>query len=630
LFFGGATGASGLGWFLGGDERTSYARLVRYQGAGPEADHDVAGYRLERELGRGATSVVHLAYDPRLKRRVALKLLQPELGRDSEFRRRFLEESELAASLDHPNAVPIYEAGQAGDRLFIAMRYVEGSDLRRLLADGRIDETDAVQIAGQIAAVLDAAHARGLVHRDVKPSNILLDAGGHAYLGDFGVTRRIDATSPAARPFVGSIEYASPEQIRGAEVDARTDQYSLACVLYECIAGHPPFTGASAAAVLFAHLNDPVPGLPRVGAELSRALAKDRTDRYESCAAFVADVRETLGPGQPRRRRATAAVIVGTVVLVTAAVAGLLLARRDQPSSGAVGQDRVSVLDPVSRKLAPTSMRGQRLTSIAPYRSGAWVADAAAGKLVLVDRRGRVTRTVQARGAPNDLAVAGDVLLAANDDNGTTPSFAADTGALRAVAHVSNAGVQALCDVAVERTNGWVTDCADSRIIRFDVATGSVLRSVPLPPPRGDEVDHDRGFSDLAVGDGAVWVAGDVLDPTLYRLSLSGTGLLRIPVPAGTSAIAVDRGSVWLANQLDDVIVRVDPASGRVLARIPAGRDPVALAAANGGVWVASAVDDTVSRIDATEGKVVDRFEVPDPVALAAAGGRLWIVERGQ
>jgi serine/threonine protein kinase len=178
--------------------------------------------------------VVYKAYDPRLKRHVALKLIAPELSEDERFRERFLAESELAASLEHPNVVPIYDAFEADGRLAIAMRYVEGTDLKQLLQTDRVlDPERAVTICAQVAAALDAAHARGLVHRDVKPSNVLLDENEHVYLADFGLSRRladVGGASGEGRLSLGTPAYVSPEQIEGTAVDGRADHTrSAAC-----------------------------------------------------------------------------------------------------------------------------------------------------------------------------------------------------------------------------------------------------------------------------------------------------------------------------------------------------------------------------------------------------------------
>src|SRR4051794_12772561 len=209
---------------------------------------ELAGYRIESLLGRGGMGVVYRARDLALERNVALKLLAPELAQDVRFRERFLRESRLAASLDHPAIVPIYDAGEVGGRLFIAMRLVDGTDLKRLLADqGPLEPERALDLLEHVADALDAAHERGLVHRDVKPSNVLVDSRGHCYLADFGLSRRLadHGVGLGGARSLGTVDYVAPEQIRGEELDARSDLYSLGCLLYECLAGRPPFAGAS-------------------------------------------------------------------------------------------------------------------------------------------------------------------------------------------------------------------------------------------------------------------------------------------------------------------------------------------------------------------------------------------------
>jgi WD40 repeat protein/tRNA A-37 threonylcarbamoyl transferase component Bud32 len=268
----------------------------------PRVGTELAGYRIETLLGAGGMSVVYLAEDLRLKRRVALKLLAADLAEDESFRNRFLRESELAASIDHPNIVPIFEAGTTADLLFIAMRYVEGSDLGNRLRHGGLEPGEAVGILAQVASALDAAHARGLVHRDVKPSNVLLDRGArpdgsdHVYLADFGLTKRVsEKTGADEGHLLGTIDYLAPEQVAGDEIDGRADVYSLGCVFYECLVGQPPFRGDSDLAVVFAHLEagPPEPSAVRpelpaaLDAVIATALAKEPEQRYSSCRAFA-------------------------------------------------------------------------------------------------------------------------------------------------------------------------------------------------------------------------------------------------------------------------------------------------------------------------------------------------------
>src|SRR5438874_4467318 len=275
-------------------------------------DSEVAGYRIVELLGRGGMSVVYRAQHVRLGRPAALKLLAATLG-PGDHRERFLRESKLAASLDHPGIVPVFDAGEEDGLLYIAMAYVEGSDLRTLLVrEGKLPLRRALRILGQVASALDAAHARGLVHRDVKPANILVGPGDRAYLSDFGVVKELAAAGTTRTgSFVGTIEYSAPEQIEGKDVDARADVYALACVLYECVVGTQPFHRSSNVAVLNAHLHASPPKLTKSAPDLpvalervlAKALSKSRLDRYATCGEFVAALRAASSERRVDRRR---------------------------------------------------------------------------------------------------------------------------------------------------------------------------------------------------------------------------------------------------------------------------------------------------------------------------------------
>ena len=277
--------------------------------AGLRSGSLLAGYRLEAQIGSGGMAVVFRARDERLGRLVALKVLAPALTADAAFRRRFMAESRAAATVDDPHIIPIYEAGEANGVLFIAMRFVPGGDLRGVLErEGPLAPARALAFIAPVASALDAAHGAGLVHRDVKPANILVDARAsrpeHVYLSDFGVSKgAVSSVSlTGAGHFVGTPDYSAPEQIQGLAVDGRTDQYALACVTYELLTGLVPFERDQGMAVLFAHLSQPPPSvasqrpdLPYVTDQvIAKALAKTPEKRYESCQDFADALREAL------------------------------------------------------------------------------------------------------------------------------------------------------------------------------------------------------------------------------------------------------------------------------------------------------------------------------------------------
>ena len=227
---------------------------------------ELPGHRIVSVIGRGSMAVVYLAEHLRLGRRVALKVLDPEMAEDEAFRERFIRESRIAAGLDHPNVVTVYDAGEADGVLYLSMRYVEGTDLERLLrSETRLEPSRAVSIISQCASALDAAHAGGLVHRDVKPADILLESqsqgGDRVFLADFGISKQLAPSTRLTRTgsLMGTVDYVAPEQIRGEDVDGRADVYSLGCVLYRCLTGEVPFPRTSEITTIYAHLNDPAP-----------------------------------------------------------------------------------------------------------------------------------------------------------------------------------------------------------------------------------------------------------------------------------------------------------------------------------------------------------------------------------
>jgi hypothetical protein len=269
----------------------------------------IAGQRIEGVAGRGGMGVVYRATDLDLERRVAVKVIAPALADDPAFRRRFIDESRIAASLDHPNVITIHRAGEEEGVLFLVMRFVDGVDLRGVLArDGPLDPGRALRILTQVASALDAAHASGLVHRDVKPANILLGAGDHVYLTDFGLSKRTasaDATRTAQ--LVGTLNYVAPEQIRGHQVDARTDVYALGAVLFQMLTGGVPFPAETDEAKMWAHLSEPPPraselrpGVPAgLDEVIRRAMSKSPDERYPTAGELAAAAASALESARP-------------------------------------------------------------------------------------------------------------------------------------------------------------------------------------------------------------------------------------------------------------------------------------------------------------------------------------------
>jgi hypothetical protein len=271
-----------------------------------EAGTSVEGYRVVRMIGRGGMGIVYEAVQTSLKRPVALKVLRPELAQDPGFVERFRREGRLQASIEHPNVLDVYEVGESSHGLFLAMRLVPGQTLLDLLREGELDADRSLKLLDQVTGALDAAHEASLIHRDVKPQNVLVDDGDQAYLADFGLTREgSETTAAASRTMLGSVAYVAPEIVRGEEPTPASDRYSLGATLFQCLTGDVVFPRGSDAAVLYAHAAEPPPGvherrpeLPEeLDAVLGAALAKDPDTRPETAQSIIAAAREALGPG---------------------------------------------------------------------------------------------------------------------------------------------------------------------------------------------------------------------------------------------------------------------------------------------------------------------------------------------
>ena len=355
----------------------------------------VADYRLEQQIGHGGMAVVYRARDLRLDRDVALKILAPNLALDDAFRQRFIRESRAAATLDNPNIVPVYEAGESDGVLFIVMRFVRGGDVRSLLdREGMLSPSRATGIVSQVASALDAAHEGGLVHRDVKPANMLLDSGGdrrdHVYLSDFGLSKSSLAGSglTASGLFLGTLDYTAPEQLLGQKVDGRADQYALACATFELLTGKPPFHREQHMATMYAQvhevpplLSEKRPGLADAADEvMDRALAKSPDDRYGSCREFASALRRAFGLGAALHRTfGVGTLSPGTLSPGTLSPGTLspgTLSPGTQPASA--GKDtKLSGPESHPAERHPTAAHGEQAAAIAavPGTAGAKAAE---------------------------------------------------------------------------------------------------------------------------------------------------------------------------------------------------------------------------------------------------------------
>ena len=576
------------------------------------AGSEVGPYRIEELLGQGGMGVVYRARDPRLERPVALKLLSPELSGDARFRARFERESRLAASIDHGGIIPVYEAGEAHGQLYIAMRYVDGSDLGELLRrDGPLDPERALDLVGQLASGLDAAHARDLIHRDVKPSNALVDRDGHVYLADFGLTKSGGPdTATASGQIVGTVSYMAPEVIRGEEPTAASDLYALGCVLYECLAGEVPFPGANAASVIYGHLEQPPPKLvhlPALDPVIARALAKDPAQRFASGAELMRAAR-----GVPvTRHRSWKPLVLAAAVLAVAAAAALALRSSGGPSIAAIGTDAAALIDPGKGSLRTSVKLDGPPSAIAIGADAVWVSGDRDGTVSRIDpSTGTIRQTVKVGHGPSELAADRGGVWAANNQDGTLSYVSAATNEV-----TDRIGAGSPSDVCLLEGDVWVPGAAAGTLLRIDPDTHR-RRTIAL----------GATTSSVACGDGSVWTVGD--SGRLMGISPKTNSVLRsVEVGAGAGAVAAGAGAVWVANPLNGTVTRVDPQRGVVTATVLLGAadEPVDVVTGDGAVWVASRHTQTLVRIDPKRAVVTERLRLGnEPRALAMDGARVW------
>jgi predicted Ser/Thr protein kinase len=567
---------------------------------------EIAGYRIEGLIGRGGMSVVYLAEHVRLGRKVALKLLSAELAENEKFRERFLRESQIAASIDHPNIVPIYDADEAEGTLFIAMRYVEGTDLGAAIrSQAPLEPARVVSLVSQIAGALDAAHVHGLVHRDVKPGNVLLTREDHVYVADFGLTKRALSVSGLTETgqLVGTIDYIAPEQAKGAPIDGRADVYSLGCLAYECLTGEVPFERDTEVAVLWAHVQESPPKLSathpelptRVDGVIARAMAKKPDDRYPTAGELAGDLGRALDvtggehallePSEmPRRRRRRGLIAAGGAVALALAV-GLVLATKDGPPPTVPPATPIGVV-----RIDVTS---SRVTLSARDVRAGWDLVAAEGALWETGPDGLVKR---------------------NERTGEVEKVF-DIGS---ETNVLKAGFGAI----------WVTVSVPPdkvHLVRVDPATDEIVETVDVSPsPTGGNginwVAIDRQSVWVLTGEGTLWQ----IDPITHRVAQRYD-----KITAPDSHMTVGGGFVWLSNTLTDAITRLDPSTGKTDTILISSK-PDQLAFVGGTLWALDRDGRTVTPIDASLLEAGTPVGTPSLPTLMAGGlGWLWIPADG-
>ena len=587
----------------------------------PSIGSTLAGYRLDALIARGGMGVVYRATQLALERPVALKVIARELADKEGFRERFLRESRLAARLDHPSVVPVYDAREEDGELIVAMRLVEGGDLRQLIRrEGPLPPARAIGLLSQVADALDAAHAAGIVHRDVKPHNILVE-GDRAYLSDFGLAKAIEGTGDgSSASVVGTVEYMAPEQWRGEKVGPAADVYSLGCVLYETLTGIAPFARKEA---------DTEPEVPKgIDAVIERAVAKDPDDRYRTAGELIAAAAERESdtpaatrvlsaggerptirirrPKPPRWRfgsRTTQWLGAGVAVAAGAVVLALAL----------TGGEDISVSDPIPVGRGPLR--------VATGDGEVWATSAPDGTLSKID-----PRALSVVGAPLDVgvgvsgvAVGGGSVWVSSPPTGRV--LRVDPGSGRVLARIDVGGRPGAIAYGGRRV--WVADEGGAGVTAINGVSGRIYKRGIVP--------HAAPLR-LAVGAGGLWVSS-ASTGAIRRIDL-GNALAGAPIPVGRgpAGITVGKGLVWVANSRSATVARVDPSlNGRLGDPIELGGRPGGIDAGTDVVWVANTTDGTVSRLDLDNGeKVGDPIEVgPNPGAVVIGAEAVWIANNG-
>ncbi|HEU5242783.1 MAG TPA: protein kinase, partial [Gaiellaceae bacterium] len=602
----------------------------------------VAGFRVISLVGQGAMGTVYLAEEIATGRRVALKVLAAELARDDRFRQRFLRESQVASSLDHPNIVATFAAGEEEGLLYLAMAYIEGSDLRELLRrEGRLDPRRALDLVAQASQALDAAHAAGLVHRDVKPGNILVSAdedGEHAYVCDFGLARHVSSVSSltSERGFVGTIDYVPPEQIEGSPIDGRADVYSLGCVLYECLAGAGPFDRESELSVLFAHLNDPPPRVTELRPELpaafdavfETALAKSPDDRYSTCAELVAGARAALEGkvlARRSRRRRRSLLTIAAVLIAAGAAVGAILATEGAHAHGnppvSLQSNALNLVDARTHRVVHRVDIGTQVPvedtswDVVFTKHAAWVLIGSQQRLVRVDlRTHKVTASKAFKSwSPGALTSTAHAVWLAQDSGPELREYDADSGKLLRTVTIRDG--ESDSGLAYGAGSLWVN--SGSGVARVDPRTGRITHQFPVTGISGMRIVFAAGAVFAArQGNGLVVKIDPLVNRTVHREALH----------CCVSDLAVGGGSVWVSTVPGGGLYRLGADDLGLQQTVPAGGDPEQISLGGGGLWITDPAAGRVSRVAQISG-AHETFtgRGGQPATAAYHDGLVWI-----
>ena len=611
-------------------------------------------YRIEAVAGQGGMGVVYRATQLGLGRPVALKVIASELAGHADFRSRFKSEAQLAASIDHPNVVPVYEAGEVDGVLYLAMRYVDGIDLRTLVAStGRLDPERAVRIVWQVGAALDAAHRRGLVHRDVKPPNVLIAQEGdeHAYLTDFGLTKHAADASGFTRTgqFVGTPDFASPEQIRGEEADARADVYALGCVLFHALTGRTPFPRESELGKMYAHLSDPVPaasalaeGVPAaLDGVIATAMAKAADERYASAGDFARAAWAAL-QGQPAPQPA-GSVATGDAAAKPARVPDTPAPR---PDAGPAATPPPVTPPPASVAPAPAAAesrpagpagwpRGRRMALLVALPSlllaavavavlaatgavggGDEPAPRATPARATATSEPRVVDTIDVGDGPDGVTVDGHDVFVSHARAGTLIRLDGRSDKVKGDAVPVGANPD---QIAAGKGTVWVVDSRGDRLQRLQTSP-KLQRTATIPVGKNAQA--------ISLGPQLAWVA-NTGDDTVQRVDRAAAEPVGDPIGVGGRPIGIFVGSkVWVTNFRDGTLSKIDIATAQVEGpALKVGRGARGVTEGLGAVWVSNAEDGTVSRVALDDSRVITTIKVGrGPKDIVTAGGFVWVV----